>query len=530
MKKISQSSLNLNANTTLKNITESTNVQSSSNQGTTTNEIKNTTREKKSNKRNNKFSNRIGNFIRGTFGSSSQNGQNTSVNKIEMKLHPKSPLYSTDDKLYWKYESLMTAETVMSKIKMNEENSLGKKGVNLNASIDVQSTVKLDQTSQLYVEYLAGGELVFYRKILKNKRDYIQGFVIYGNQLIGDIVKDSFTGRKYESKVSLKLGLNNDVVDNFDAPVASLRKKKVRQKFYKSRSKENILLYQAKIISPLNSYSLVFAANKIPLGSTTGLVDLIVVIFVIKLLVASLVIYRAGVKQLSLADERANFVSAVSHELRTPLTSIRMYAEMLRSNIVPSKEKRLSYLKFILSESERLSRLISNVLQFSKISKGNLEFYPRKIKAGDLLIEIEEKVKSIVSEAGFVLETNGDSEFSNKQINVDIDWVTQIFINLVDNAVKFSKQADKLQVDIGIRAAKAGRIEFYTRDYGPGIPKEQLEKIFQLFYRPGIELTRTSPGSGIGLALVKELSERMGAKITPVNCSPGAEFRLEFPC
>jgi signal transduction histidine kinase len=102
-------------------------------------------------------------------------------------------------------------------------------------------------------------------------------------------------------------------------------------------------------------------------------------------------------------------------------------------------------------------------------------------------------------------------------------------INLIDNAIKFSSHAKCKQIDISCKKMGDDRIEFIVRDYGPGIEKQQMKKIFQLFYRSENELTRETVGTGIGLALVHQMTLIMNGKIDVVNTEPGVEFRLQFP-
>ena len=125
-------------------------------------------------------------------------------------------------------------------------------------------------------------------------------------------------------------------------------------------------------------------------------------------------------------------------------------------------------------------------------------------------------------------EQVGMSQVDELSIQIDTDWFLQIFINLVDNAVKFSANAESRCVDIDYRKLRDGRIEFSVRDYGPGIAPDQMKKIFRLFYRSENELTRETVGTGIGLALVQQLASAMQAEVDVVNCEPGAEFRLRF--
>ncbi len=115
-------------------------------------------------------------------------------------------------------------------------------------------------------------------------------------------------------------------------------------------------------------------------------------------------------------------------------------------------------------------------------------------------------------------------------IDVEEDAFTQIVINLVDNALKFSAQAQHRVVRVELSATDGPRpqVTFAVRDYGPGVEPDQMKRIFHLFYRVGSELTRTTPGTGIGLALVKELANKMHADVDLRNRQPGAEFRVTF--
>ncbi|CAK0782330.1 hypothetical protein CCP4SC76_80002 [Gammaproteobacteria bacterium] len=113
-------------------------------------------------------------------------------------------------------------------------------------------------------------------------------------------------------------------------------------------------------------------------------------------------------------------------------------------------------------------------------------------------------------------------------VRVDADAFNQILINLVDNALKFSARADIRVVEISGRR-QGNRLVFAVRDYGPGIPRHQMKKIFRLFYRGEDELTRETLGTGIGLALARQLAQAMGGQVDVINAEPGAEFRVTLP-
>jgi signal transduction histidine kinase len=225
------------------------------------------------------------------------------------------------------------------------------------------------------------------------------------------------------------------------------------------------------------------------------------------------------------AERRSNFVAAVSHELKTPLTAIRMYGEMLRDGLVSSDEKRHEYYGTISDESERLSRLIDNVLEFSRLEKGNHELSMSAGQIGGLVREIAEKLRPHAEREGFALCVEVDPELP--PVRFDRDALFQMVFNLVDNAMKYAKGADRHEVVIRCARDDRGSVLLSVRDYGPGVSRRMLGKVFEPFFRGEQELTRTAQGSGIGLALVKELGEAMGAAVTGANAEDGG-FRVSI--
>jgi hypothetical protein len=166
------------------------------------------------------------------------------------------------------------------------------------------------------------------------------------------------------------------------------------------------------------------------------------------------------------AERRSNFVAAVTHELKTPLTAIRMYAEMLRDGLVPSDDKRGEYYRTITDESERLSRLIDNVLEFARLERGSREL---QLRAGDIVPVLEEalaKLRSHASRQGFELVLAADP--SLPPVLFDRDALLQVLFNLVDNAMKYARGAGDRSVRIEARRAGEG-VEVAVRDFGPGV-------------------------------------------------------------
>jgi signal transduction histidine kinase len=291
---------------------------------------------------------------------------------------------------------------------------------------------------------------------------------------------------------------------------------------------QGALLYQGRLSAPLSEMELIFSIQRLPAGPGGGLLAWLTAILLLVLCGGLLLLYRLGVGQLTLARQQQDFVSAVSHELKTPLTSIRMYGEMLREGWA-SEEKKRSYYDYIYTESERLSRLINNVLQLARMTRNEQQIELQPISVGELLDMLRSKVSTQIEQAGFTLQLECNEESRATVIAVDADSFTQILINLVDNAIKFSAKAKIKRIDIGCQLPSKGGIVFTVRDYGPGVARDQMKKIFKLFYRSENELTRETVGTGIGLALVRQLVAAMHAEVDIINREPGAEFRLLFP-
>jgi signal transduction histidine kinase len=229
-------------------------------------------------------------------------------------------------------------------------------------------------------------------------------------------------------------------------------------------------------------------------------------------------LYRMVEVAVGYAQRRHNFVSAVTHELKTPLTAIRLYGEMLRDGIVPSKEKRQQYYRVITAETERLTRLVNNVLELARLERKDR---PLNMTVGDVAPLVEEVVSVLdphAEQEGFVLQVEVDPDLPS--VRYDRDALLQVLFNLVDNAIKYSRDAPTKEITISCRKEKDGLL-LSVADRGPGVPPHHLKGIFQPFYRAENELTRSSKGTGIGLALVRGLVERMGGSVRGENARTG---------
>ncbi|MFO7178006.1 MAG: HAMP domain-containing sensor histidine kinase [Pseudomonadota bacterium] len=236
-------------------------------------------------------------------------------------------------------------------------------------------------------------------------------------------------------------------------------------------------------------------------------------------------LYRMTAAQVAFAERRNDFVSAVSHELKTPLTAIRMHAEMLEEDLVADDARRRAYYRTITAESERLTRLIENVLELSRIERR-----PRALalEVGDVRGVVEQVVETLRPHAeheGFVLEL--ELVETLPAVRFESDALKQVLFNLIDNAIKYGRGALDRRITVSATPIETG-VAVMVRDRGPGVRREHLRSIFEPFFRGERELTREYRGTGIGLSLVKGLVERMGGRVYGENVFPGFRVRVEL--
>ncbi|MCW8986085.1 MAG: HAMP domain-containing histidine kinase [Gammaproteobacteria bacterium] len=373
---------------------------------------------------------------------------------------------------------------------------------------------------------LESGHFVLYRKVWRNGARYIQGLLINPDYFIKKIIAKSF----YETNVSNASNLTIAYQGNI---LSTLNRRTSRDSYSSSLNAldsnvlQGTLLLQNRLSATLDQIELIFSVNNLPAGPGGSVITWLSIILLLILCGGFFSLYILGIKQIVLARQQQDFVSAVSHELKTPLTSIRMYGEMLREGWAP-EEKRKQYYDYIYDESERLSRLINNVLQLARMTRNELQVDLKSYRVAELLDNTHSKISSQIELAAFSLNMSCDDTIKEKHILADADYFLQVIINLVDNAIKFSAKADRHQIDIFCKTLRNNKVQFTIRDYGPGINKDQLRKIFRLFYRSENELTRETVGTGIGLSLVKQLVNAMHGQIDVINKEPGIEFQITF--
>jgi len=229
--------------------------------------------------------------------------------------------------------------------------------------------------------------------------------------------------------------------------------------------------------------------------------------------------------ELHLSKMKSYFISTVSHEFKSPLTSIRQMAEMLVHGRVPSPERQQKYYTSILKQSERLSHLIDNILDFSKMEEGQKLFHFEKADITPVVSDIVESFQQHTVDQGFHINLVIPDPLPD--VVFDREAMEQVMHNLLDNACKYSGDSRKIEVHL---LSKGNKIIISVRDNGVGIRKEDHDKIFSRFYRAGEELTQTVKGSGIGLTIVKQIVEAHNGTIdVESEVGKGSRFTVRIP-
>ncbi len=375
---------------------------------------------------------------------------------------------------------------------------------------------------------LPTGEGLFFRDVSVSGQRYIQGFLVEHTAFLKSVFERPLEASSLGHNTELWVGYRNVLLAKYSPYDESSPPRGA------VKDSEGLLVLSAGLMAPFDGFELLFSTHLLPDSPAKPVVTTLALIVILVLILGVYLIYGLALNQLEFAKQRNDFVSAVSHELKTPLTSIRMYGEMLRDGWIQDDTKKKSYYDYIFFESERLSRLISNVLYLTRYTNDTQPTKLKRYTPDGVLSFVETKVASMLQVNNFTLELTATEEQQRKAANVSLeineDAISQIFINLVDNAIKFSKPEGLRKVDLGYRISgtPANKVTFFVRDYGPGVPREDREKIFKLFFRSGDEMTRTTSGTGMGLALVKQMAVAMDAEVSYRAAQPGSEFRLEI--
>ncbi|HEY0324002.1 MAG TPA: HAMP domain-containing sensor histidine kinase [Pyrinomonadaceae bacterium] len=250
------------------------------------------------------------------------------------------------------------------------------------------------------------------------------------------------------------------------------------------------------------------------------------ILMTVALLSGIILALRAAQRQMRLSQMKTDFVSNVSHELRTPLASIRVFGEFLKMGRVQDEEKIREYGEYIETESRRLTQLVNNILDFSRIESGRKTY---EFNETDPLVLVYDTLKSFdiqLKQRGFSVNVK-ESKSPLPAVFVDSEAIAQVLINLLDNAVKYSGAAHEIELQLG---REKGFVTISVHDQGIGLSREDQQKVFEKFYRVCTGLVHESRGSGLGLSLVKHIVEAHKGRVT-VESEPGrgSTFTIHLP-
>jgi two-component system phosphate regulon sensor histidine kinase PhoR len=220
---------------------------------------------------------------------------------------------------------------------------------------------------------------------------------------------------------------------------------------------------------------------------------------------------------------RRDFIANVSHELRTPLTSIQGYAETLLDG-VNSEETQRDFLEIIRKNASRMTRLTEDLLVLARVESGDKKLQLRAVSAAELLKDASDYFHDHRTDSEMTLDVVNEAL---KMVSADRDAVFQVFSNLIDNANKYAAQGERIL--IGAHDVE-GFVQFYVRDFGPGIASEHLPRLFERFYRVDKARSRESGGTGLGLAIAKHIILAHGGIINAVSeLNHGCTFVFSIP-
>lgn len=357
-------------------------------------------------------------------------------------------------------------------------------------------------------------ERVFiFRRIAINNQIFRQGFILLVRPFLQHLTENHFSSQPLAGFSGLRL----QVVDHGAKSVA-LEAGRVVEKGAFSAGRD--------FPAPFDFLSARLVSDSVPSSPARGPLNIALVVLGAVFLLGLFAIYQSARTVVDMSERRSQFVSSVTHELKTPLTNIRMYIEMLEQGIAATPEREREYLGILDSESSRLSRLINNVLELSRLEKKQRRFHMQEGRIEDVFREVAAVMGQKLDQEGFSLEMEGSGV---ARFVFDREVLIQILINLIENSIKFGRQSSERRITLSAEEAD-GQVNLNVSDTGPGIPSNALKKVFDDFYRVDNNLTRTTGGTGIGLALVKKFILAMGGTVRAANNSgAGCTITLSLP-
>ena len=369
------------------------------------------------------------------------------------------------------------------------------------------------EVAPMQAVFLSDSHIFIFRRIMIDNQIYRQGFVLKVNPFLNYLVQNYFL----DQPMARFTGLRLSVLDQ-DREAQALAAG--------AGTKDPDFIINRRFPSPFNFLKATLSCDQVPPSAGRRTLTIMLVVLATVVLMGLFAIYQSTRTIVDLSERRSQFVSSVTHELKTPLTNIRMYIEMLEQGIAQNPEREQEYFRILDSEGARLSRLINNVLELAKLEKKQRHIDLQTGTFDDVIEEVQAVMAEKIKQEGFTLTVEAGQ---SRPFKYDREVMIQVLINLIENSMKFGRGAPRREIDIRTRSQEE-RVNIMVSDTGPGIPRQALKKIFDDFYRVENSLTRTTRGTGIGLALVKKFVHLMGGTVSAANNDgPGCTITISLP-
>jgi signal transduction histidine kinase len=361
--------------------------------------------------------------------------------------------------------------------------------------------------------FIAADRAYVFRRIMIEGRIYRQGFVLQVDLFLSHLARTFFNSQPMAGYAHLRLRAVDqgremrriDAGASADRPRISLTR---------------------TFPPPLGFVHAELSCERIPASAGRGTLNLALAILAAVVVLGLLAIYHSTRRILDFSERQSRFVSAVTHELKTPLTNIRMYIEMLEQGMARDPEREQEYFRILQSEGARLTRLIGNVLELSKLEKKHRRPNLQTGTFAEVIADVEGLLQTALQQAGFRLETENTL---TEPFRYDPEIMVQVLINLIENSLKFGRSSPQKKITLRLGEA-GGHVRIEVADTGPGIPAKDVQKVFNDFYRAGDAVTAAAGGTGIGLALVRRFVALLGGRVSAANNpGPGCTIHIELP-
>lgn len=365
---------------------------------------------------------------------------------------------------------------------------------------------------------LGDGLIYLFRRIMVNNQVFRQGVVIDVQKLMEHLVVSHFSGQPMSRFANLRIAAVDNSMD-FAVELARVSAGAI--------SDNPAFILNRAFARPFDFLRATLACDDIPRSKGRATLRWMTIAVAAILLIGLASIYQSARVVVDTSQRRSNFVSSVTHELKTPLTNIRMYIEMLEQGMARTPQREQEYYRILGEETTRLSRLITNVLEFSRLESRRRKLDLTQGDFTDVLDKVRELMTEKLTKEGFTLVINEPTNL--RTIAYDPEVMVGVLLNLMENSIKFGATGEEKRIVLSV-VNVGNKVRIGVSDTGPGIPSHALKKVFDDFYRVEDEMTRSTKGTGIGLALVKRFVLAMGGTVrADNNKEAGCTITMTFP-